>query len=255
MVARGSVPRIGSAEWEHAGGPPVTRLQHAGLLAGMACVLLGHAGSWFSSAFVRRPAYLVDLESWAPPDSAVAREAEELLLDTSSTEFVNHSYRSYYFSAITCDIAGLSHLVDREVLYTSVLLHDVGLFVEPLQTEHCFTVTGARLARELVAAHDWDSDRTDRVATAITANLNPFVSKAAFGPEAHVFRRGGLIDVLAQGWKVHPRNLDQVLSAYPRDGFAVETERRVKAEVTRNPRCRFAAYGPAFPLLVRSMRF
>lgn len=255
MVGRGSALRVGSTEWERAGGPPVTRLQHAGLLVGMAAVLLGHAGSWFSSAFVRRPAYLVDLEAWAPPDSVVAREAEELLLDTSSTEFVNHSYRSYYFSAITCDIAGLSHLVDREVLYTSVLLHDVGLFVEPIESEHCFTVTGARLARELVARHGWDAERTDRLAAAITANLNPFVSKDVFGLEASLFRRGGLVDVLAQGWKVHPRNLDQVLAAYPRDGFAVETQRRVKAEVERNPRCRFAAYGPAFPLLVRSMHF
>jgi hypothetical protein len=246
---------IGSADWERAGGPPVTRLQHAGLLAGMVCVLLGHGGSWLGSAFVRRPAYLVDLESWAPPDSRVAREAEELLVDTSSTEFVNHSYRSYYFSAITCDIAGLTHLVDREVLYTSALLHDIGLFTEPADGEHCFTVAGARLARELVAGHGWDAERTDRLAMAITANLNPFVPKKVFGLEAYLFRRGGLVDVLAQGWKVHPRNLDQILKAYPRDGFATETDRRVAAEVERNPKCRFAAFGPAFPFLVRSMHF
>ena len=139
--------RIGSTEWEAAGGPPITTGQRLGLLAGMGAVLAAHAGSWFGSGFVRRPPYLVDLEKWTPPDSAVAAEAEQLLADTSSPEFVNHSYRSYYFSAIVCDLAGLSHLVDREVLYTAVLLHDVGLFVEPESDVNCFSVTGARIGR------------------------------------------------------------------------------------------------------------
>jgi hypothetical protein len=247
--------RIGTTEWERAGGLPVSRVQQVGLRAGMAWVLAGHGASWLGSGFVRRPPYLVDLETWAPPDSRIAREAEELLLDTASTEFVNHSYRSYYFTAVLCDVAGMRHRIDPEVLYTSVLLHDIGLFVEPEEGEHCFTVTGARLARGLAAKAGWDAERADRLAASITANLNPSVPERVFGTEAHFFRRGGLVDVLAQGWKIHPRNLDQILTAYPRDGFAEETDRLVSAEVARNPRCRFAAFGAAFPFLVRRMHF
>jgi hypothetical protein len=248
-------PRLGTAEWERAGGPPITAIQHAGLLLGMAGVLLGHAASWFGGGFVRRAPYLVDLDTWAPPDSKLARDAEQLLLDTSSTEFVNHSYRSYYFSAVLCDIAGMRHRIDPEVLYVSVLLHDVGLFVAPVEGEHCFSVTGARLARGLAAENDWDAGRADRLAASITANLNPRVPQDVFGAEAYWFRRGGIVDVLAQGWKIHPRNLDQILTAYPRDGFSAETGRLVAAEVSRNPRCRFAGYGAAFPKIVRWVHF
>ena len=61
--------------------------------------------------------------------------------------------------------------------------------------------------------------------------------------------------MLAQGWKIHPRNLDQILRAYPRDGFADETAKQVAGEIARHPRCRFAAFGPAFPALTRRATF
>ncbi|AQT80592.1 hypothetical protein B1R94_16945 [Mycolicibacterium litorale] len=106
-----------------------------------------------------------------------------------------------------------------------------------------------------MTAAGWDAARQDGVALAITTNLNPFVSLERYGPVAHYLRDGGLVDVLAQQWRVHPDNLAEILGHYPRDGFAEETARLVRTEARRNPGCRFACFGPIFPTAVRLSRF
>jgi hypothetical protein len=95
----------------------------------------------------------------------------------------------------------------------------------------------------------------DAVALAITTNLNPFVSLDRYGPVAHYLQAGGLVDVLAQQWRVHPDNLADILDRYPRDGFAQDTARLVRQEARRNPGCRFACFGPIFPTAVRWSSF
>jgi hypothetical protein len=135
------------------------------------------------------------------------------------------------------------------------MLHDVGLFLPAQPDERCFTVTGARHARRLLESAGWENERIDSVATAITANLNPFVDARTYGSLAHLFRVGGLIDVLAQGRKVHPENLAQILAEHPRGELGHETRTLVKAEAARHPRCRFATFGPIFPALVARRSF
>jgi hypothetical protein len=255
--SRMSRPRIGSSDWEIAGGPAPSIAQRIGLLAGMGCVLAGDASGRLSGAILRRwrgPEF-VDLDGWAPPDTPATRAAEAFLHESSSPEFIAHSHRCYYFSAIAYEHSTSKPDLDREALYLAVLMHDVGLFAPQLDSEHCFTVTGARHARRIADEFGWDRRRVDKVAAAITANLNPFVPAGFFGAEAHYFRVGGLIDVLAQGWKVHPDNARTIIERHPRDGFGADTARVIREEIHRNPGCRFACYGPAFPALVRATRF
>jgi hypothetical protein len=68
-------------------------------------------------------------------------------------------------------------------------------------------------------------------------------------------RVGGLVEVIAQEWKVHPENLAEILERYPRDGFATEAIRLVGREVKQNPRGRFACLDPLFPMLVKHSAF
>ncbi|MGO9566013.1 MAG: HD domain-containing protein, partial [Desulfomonilaceae bacterium] len=143
-----------------------------------------------------------------PPDTRAAREAEQYLREVSSGPMVNHSLRTYYFSGILYDLSGVKQSIDREALYVAALLHDVGLFqTSPPPTEHCFTIGSAREARRIAKDAGWDEARQDSMAAAITTNLNAFVSLDEFGPEAHFMRVGGLVEVIAQEWKVHPENL------------------------------------------------
>ncbi|CAM3699820.1 HD domain-containing protein [Smaragdicoccus niigatensis] len=247
---------VGSREWEMAGGPALSLTQRVSLLAGMGAVLLEDSTERLaaqSRAF--RTPRKVELGRWSPPQTVAALAARRFLQDNASPEFVNHSLRCYWFTAIVCELAGARKQVDLEALYVAILMHDVGLFLTPPATDHCFSVTGAREARRIAAKSGWTDDRIDRMAAAITSNLNPSVPAKRFGPEAHYFRRGGIIDVLAQGWKVHPDNLESILRQHPRDGFAEDTDRAIKAEVERNPGCRFAVFGPVFPAMVRRMRF
>ena len=255
-------PDVGSVEWERAGGPPLSFGQRLSLLGGAAGVVLWDLGPrlwWVLGQWgllsARRPAK-VDLAAWAPPDTRAAREAEEYLREVSTAPMVNHSLRTYYFSGILYQLSGVKQPIDREALYVAALLHDVGLFrTSPPATEHCFTVGSAREARRIAKEAGWDESRQDSVAVAITTNLNAFVSLDEFGPEAHFMRVGGLVEVIAQEWKVHPENLAEILERYPRAGFTAEALRLVEREAKQNPGGRFACLDPLFPMMVRRSAF
>jgi len=98
-------------------------------------------------------------------------------------------------------------------------------------------------------------DGQDRMALAITTNINSFVSLEEFGPEAHFMSVGGLVEVIAQERKVHPENLADLLRRFPRDGFAPEAIRLIRQEVRRNPGGRFACLNPLFPMMVSRSAF
>jgi hypothetical protein len=253
---------VGSVEWERAGGPPLSFAEKLSVLGGAAAVVLGDFGQrlwWVLSQWGLVPSprpEKVDLRAWAPPDTRAAREAEQYLREVSSEPMVNHSLRTYYFSGIVYDLSGVKQSIDREALYVAALLHDVGLFqTSPPATEHCFTVGGAREARRIAKNAGWDEARQDSVAVAITTNLNAFVPISEFGLEAHFMRVGGLVEVIAQEWKVHPENLVEILKRYPREGFSAEAIRLVQREMKQNPGGRFACLNPLFPMLVKRSAF
>ena len=255
-------PPVGSVEWERAGGPPLSFGQKLSLLGGAGAVILGDLGPrlwWLLGQWgffpARRPEK-VDLTAWVPPDTRAAREAEQYLREVSSGPMVYHSLRTYYFSGILYELSGVKQSIDREALYVAALLHDVGLFqTSPPATEHCFSVGGAREARRIAKDAGWDEARQDSMAVAITTNLNAFVPLDKFGPEAHFMSVGGLVEVIAQEWKVHPENLAEILRRYPRDGFTAEALRLVQREVKQNPGGRFACLNPLFPMMVRLTAF
>lgn len=199
---------------------------------------------------------MVDLSAWTPPDTRVARDAEEYLRTVSTPEMVFHSLRTYYFSGILYELSGVKQSIDREALYVAALMHDVGLFqTSPPKTEHCFTVGSAREARRIATEAGWEEERQDRMAVAITTNLNASVPLHEYGPEAHFMRAGGLVEVIAQEWKISPENVTEILKRYPRAGFAEDALRHVRREVKQNPGCRFACLDPIFPIMVKGSKF
>jgi hypothetical protein len=199
---------------------------------------------------------VVDLSTWSPPDTRAARDAEGFLREVSTPQMANHSLRTYYFSGILYELSGLKKPIDREALYVAALMHDVGLFqASPPATEHCFTVGSAREARRIAKDAGWAEERQDQIAIAITTNLNSFVPLDEYGLVAHFMRVGGLVEVIAQEWKVAPENLSEILRRYPRKGFAEDALQHVKREVKQSPGCRFACLGPLFPFMVRHSAF
>lgn len=249
--------RVGSVEWERAGGPPLTLGQRAVTLAGSARAVTGHfvQYAWWRLGRMRAVAR-IDLEDWRPPDSAAARAAEEACRDVSTPHMVRHCLRTYYFSAACYESQPDRPKIDREVLYVAAMMHDVGLFEEdPTGCAHCFTVTGARRAREVVAPSQWSPQRAARMAMAITSNPQPRVRADTYGVEAHYLNEGGFVEIVGQPWRVHPDNLTEILTRFPREGFADDVVGLVKSEVARHPRGRFACLDPLFAMLLRRARF
>jgi hypothetical protein len=250
-------PPVGTLAWERAGGPPLSLGQKIGVLGGAASIVVADLAARLRWLLVpgRRPPK-VDLARWSPPDTRAAHDAEKLLHEVSTRAMVDHSLRTYYFAGILYELSGSTQPLDREALYVAALMHDVGLFEDPRPPgEHCFTVAGAREARRIAAAAGWEAERQDCMAVAIMTNLNAYVSLERFGPEAHFMRVGGLVEVIAQEWKVHPENLAEILGRYPRAGFATDALQHVAKEAKQNPGGRFACLDPLFPMLVRRSKF
>lgn len=251
VVAR---PQVGSVAWERAGGPPLSFGERAAQLGRAARVLGGHLGGRLRSRLAPRRLPKVDLARCAPPDSSAAREAERHLREVSTVPMAHHCFRAYYFAAVLCELEGAAG-VDREALYVAAVMHDVGLGQPRPPGEHCFTVACAREARRIAAAAGWDEARQDRMALAIVANVNGRVGRDQFSPEAYFFTVGGMVEVLAQGWKLHPDNLAEILARHPREGYTDDILAHLRREMALDPGGRFACLDPLFPALVRRAAF
>ncbi len=256
QVTSPSRPSAGTLAWERAGGPALTFAERLRLLSNAAVVVSGSVatGLWKRLFRGRSPPF-VDLDKWSPPDSAIAKEAEELVRAASTPPMVNHSFRAYYFSAVIYELSGAREPLDREGLYVAALMHDVSLAKPRGPGERCFTVGSAREARKLMTAAGWDERRQDTVALAIVSNLNVRVPCERFGAEAHYFTVGGMVEVVAQRWKVHPDNLADILGRYPRTNYIPDVLDHVAREAKLDPGGRFACLGPLFPMVARRATF
>ena len=160
-----------------------------------------------------------DPHSLETPDSAACREAEQLCAEAPEV-IVNHSYRSYVWSAILAAHDRTQY--DREVVYVASLLHDIG-FAEPQRTADsrpcCFTVAGVEAALDLGARAGWGEERQEAVAEAISLHLNLLLG-LAHGSEAYLVYAGTRLDATGyRYWDLHPEAVAAVLDRYPRLGL------------------------------------
>src|ERR671938_1908622 len=140
----GSSDPLGSIGWtERTGGVltarecvtlarPLLRAE-LGILAGLlAMALRVHSG--------RRAT--IEPARLAPPESALARDAQEAAEDLLTPALRNHAHRAYAWAAAIAARRGISF--DRELLYLAAMFHDTGL---PSPVPHVdFTVRSASLA-------------------------------------------------------------------------------------------------------------
>jgi hypothetical protein len=120
-----------------------------------------------------------------PPDSALAREAEERVREISSPSLYGHCLRTWAYAALFAQRDRVAH--DAELLYLACVLHDLGL-TEP-HTGHdphadCFAVEGAYAAHAFMLVRASSEKRARRVAEAISLHLNVNVPER-LGAEAH----------------------------------------------------------------------
>ena len=176
-----------------------------------------------------------------PPDSAMARVAEDYVREVSTPELHSHCQRSWLFATLFAQRDRAPH--DTELLYLACLMHDLGLTDahngrDP--TAACFAVEGARAAHAILRGHDTPIERARIVAEAISLHLNISVPER-LGAEAHLLSKGVSLDAI--GGRAHQlpqRPVREVIDRWPRDGFGHQFAAATRTQAQARPRSRAA---------------
>jgi hypothetical protein len=166
-----------------------------------------------------------------PPSSVLTRAAEECARRVLTEPLLNHSYRSFVYGRALGELENTD--VDTELLFAGALLHDTGL-VNPTGTAD-FTLTSARLARQVAEQVGLSTAATDTLMTAITMHYTPGVTVDA-GPVAHLLAAGASVDVVGlRSWELPPATIAEVIRAHPRTDFKPVFTEAFRQEAARVP--------------------
>jgi hypothetical protein len=151
------------------------------------------------------------------PDSTVAQQATELLLEHGSPLLFNHSLRSFVFASLNGNQKNLTY--DPELLYVSSVFHDLGLCPHYRSADKAFEVDGANAARDFLRSHGFPVQALQLVWDAIAIHTMPAVA-AHKEPEVALLNYGVALDVVGKGYQqLTDEHRAQILQAYPRTDF------------------------------------
>lgn len=151
------------------------------------------------------------------PDSAMAREATELVREAASGLLFDHSRRVFLWGALRGREEGLRY--DPELLYVGAMFHDLGLTERYRRTDQRFEIDGADEARRFLHAHGVTGEAADRVWTSVALHTTPEIP-LHMAPEIALVTRGVELDVLGIGYHAVPgEQRAAVVAAHPRPDF------------------------------------
>ncbi|GAA1789199.1 HD domain-containing protein [Pseudarthrobacter sulfonivorans] len=151
------------------------------------------------------------------PDSALAREATELVREVASPLLFDHSRRVFVFGSLRGREQGLDF--DPELLYVGAMFHDLGLTEKYRRTDQRFEIDGADEARRFLHSHGITGEAADRVWTGIALHTTPEIP-LHMAPEIALVTRGVELDVLGIGYDaISDEQRAAVVAAYPRPDF------------------------------------
>ncbi len=246
--------RLGGLGWTRRNNGKLTSGERRRLLAAIAVGqwenLLGRA----KLALGRLPAGAsdVDVKMFEPPDSLLAREAEQACAEQPAA-IVGHSYRTWLFGRALAAVDGSE--LDLELFYCGALVHDYGI-AQPTQGRD-FTLASAERTLACAAAAGVSDDRAELVADAICVHTTPGVSLDTDGPLGCYLQWGAMVDGAGlRKWDVAPANVSEVLRRYPRADFKRQLIELIRAEASAVPSGRFALLVRCgLPLAVRMAPF
>jgi hypothetical protein len=151
------------------------------------------------------------------PDTKLARDATELVRDSTTDLIYHHSRRVYWFGSLQGRNRDLSF--DPELLYIGAMFHDLGLNAEFRGSGRRFEVESADEARRFLRGHGVPEDSIRRVWTAIALHTTPGVPEF-MEPEVALVTAGVEYDVLGIGYHdVSDADRAAVTALHPRPDF------------------------------------
>jgi hypothetical protein len=229
---------VGTWEWAQQTGGSLRRQDRVRLIGqGVAARLEQMPSRWRSRLFGEHASFSLP----EPPDSALARAADERVRELSSPALYGHCLRTWAFAELFAQRDRVKH--DRELLYLACVLHDLGLTEQHWDHDphaQCFAVEGAHAAHALVQEHGVSELRARKMAEAITLHLNVTVP-ARLGVEAQLLSKGVSLDVV--GRRLHqipPPATQGVEQRWPREGLAAELTVSTAKQARLRPQSRSA---------------
>ena len=151
------------------------------------------------------------------PDSTLAKEATELIRDTTNELIFHHSRRVFLFGALQSHALGLQP--DLELLYVAALFHDTGLVAPYRSDDQRFELDSADQARAFLLHHGRPAAEADKAWTAVALHTTPEVPWK-MAPEIAATTAGVETDVLGIGYAdLDPADISAVTAAHPRPDF------------------------------------
>ncbi len=153
----------------------------------------------------------------AIPESKIAQEATELLLE-HGTEFIyNHSLRVFLFSSLNGKRFKIKY--DAELLYVSAVFHDLGLVPHYSSPDLRFEVDGANAARDFLKSHGLPKEALQLVWDTIALHTTIGIAEHKEAEVALMYSGVGL-DVMGEGYEhLSEAHRDEILHAFPRTDF------------------------------------
>ncbi|WP_100522833.1 HD domain-containing protein [Mycobacteroides abscessus] len=189
----------------------------------------------------------------APPDSALARDAERFVAEHYTTSLYNHCLRCWYFGDFFAQLEG--HRYDPELLYISSLFHDIALTRQfrDQRPYACFAVEGADLAKAWLARNNADDALAANVAEVIAAHMDVHVPVGSgAGIETYLLHEAAHLDVAGTRASQVPSSYTRLVAGrHPRTGFARAFSDAMKYESLQRKASRAAVLwkvGMAIPI-------
>ncbi|MCY1236510.1 HD domain protein [compost metagenome] len=151
------------------------------------------------------------------PDSKIALQATELLLEHGNEFLYNHSLRVFLFASMNGN--RLKEKYDAELLYVSAAFHDLGLTAHYSSPDKRFEVDGANAAREFLKGHGLPKESLQLVWDTIALHTTIGIAEHK-EPEVALMYSGVGLDVMGEGYE-HLSDADrtEIISHFPRTDF------------------------------------
>ena len=151
------------------------------------------------------------------PDTKLARDATDLVRDSTTDLVYNHSRRVFWFGSVQNRNRRLSF--DPELLYIGAMFHDLGLNEQFRSSGRRFEVDSAGEARRFLQGHGVPEDSIRRVWTAVALHTTPGIPEF-MEPEVALVTAGVEYDVLGIGYHdISVPERAEITALHPRRDF------------------------------------
>jgi hypothetical protein len=151
------------------------------------------------------------------PDSPIAKQATELLIEHGTPFIYNHSLRVFLFSSLNGKRNNLAY--DPELLYISSVFHDLGLTPHYSSPDLRFEVDGANAARDFLKSNGYPAEALRLVWDTIALHTTIGIAEHK-EPEVALMYSGVGLDVMGEGYEnLSSAHREEIVKAFPRNDF------------------------------------